>query len=369
MRILIAAGGTGGHLYPALATASYLKEHHLVNRILWVVGKRDLESELISSQGFEFKQLKTQAFPRTLSIKWISFGISLVVSFFQSFLILLRFKPSIVIGMGSFHSYPVVTLAFLFGIRSLICEQNVYPSLTNRLLSHYASKIATTWAQTNEYLPPKATRAKNKIQLMGNPVRSEILKTKRKEGIEKLNLDKNKFTFLFLGGSQGAHSLNKAGAEAIKLLDKEKLAREIQVIFITGRNDIKWVKDCLKSLKIKILVFPYLKEIQYAYTASDLVICRSGAGTIAEITALGLPSILIPYPYAAEGHQYKNAKVLEEKGASYIIIEKDLTGERLKKLLLDLIDDRPLLEKMARQSKKLGRPQAARKIAELIVAM
>lgn len=213
---------------------------------------------------------------------------------------------------------------------------------------------------------------------MGNPVRSEVLKAEKKgsgriyptiEGIKKLKLDENKFTLLFLGGSQGAHSLNISGAEAIKLLDKEKFATEIQAIFITGRNDTKWVKDSLKSLKIKSLVFPYLEEIQYAYAASDLVICRSGAGAIAELTALGLPSILIPYPYAAEGHQYKNAKVLEEKGAARLIIEKDLTGERLKKLLLDLIGDRPLLEKMSRQSKKLGKPQAAQKIAELICEM
>lgn len=366
MRILIAAGGTGGHLYPALAINSYLKEHHLVSRILWVIGKRDLESELIPLQGFEFKQIKAQTFPRALSIKWVSFGVSLVVSFFQSFLILWQFKPSIVIGMGSFHSYPVVTLAFLFGIRSLICEQNVYPSLTNRFLSWYASKIATSWAQTNEYL---SRRVKNKIQLIGNPIRSEILKVKREEGIEKLDLDKNKFTLLFLGGSQGAHSLNKSGAEAIKLLDKEKIATEIQVIFITGRNDVKWVRDFLKSLQIKSLTFPYLEEIRYAYAASDLVICRSGAGAIAEITALGLPSILIPYPYAAEGHQYKNAKVLEEKGAACIISEKNLTKERLKKLLLDLIGNKPLLEKMSRQSKELGRPQAARKMAELVCEM
>lgn len=366
MRILIAAGGTGGHLYPALAIASYLKEHHLVSRILWVAGKRDLEKELIPLQGFGFKQLKTQTFPRALGIKWVSFGVSLVVSFFQSFLILWQFKPSIVIGMGSFHSYPVVMVAFLFGIRSLICEQNVYPSLTNRFLSWYASKIATSWAQTNEYLP---RRVKNRVQLTGNPIRSEILKVKREEGIKKLDLDKNKFTLLFIGGSQGAHSLNKSGAEVIKLLDKEKLATKTQAIFITGRNDVKWVRDSLKPLKIKILVFPYLEEIRYAYAASDLVICRSGATTIAEITALGLPSILIPYPYAAEGHQYKNAKVLEGKGAACIIIEKDLTGKRLKKLLLDLIGDRPLLEKMARQSKKLGKPQAARKMAKLIVTM
>jgi len=363
MRVLITAGGTGGHIHPALAIASYLKEHQLANHILWIKGKKKLESELLSSQEFEIRQIITQAFPRAFSSKWIEFIVKLLISFFQSFLILLRFRPKIVIGMGSFHSYPVVMVAFFLGIRTLICEQNVRLSLTNKLLSPYVLKIATSFPQTNRYLSP---RIKNKTQFVGNPVRPEILTATRKEGIKKLNLDKDKFTILFLGGSQGAHNLNKVAIESIKLLDKEKIRNNVQIIFITGKNDIEWVKKSLESLRIKSLAFSYLKEIQYAYAASHLVICRSGATTIAEITARGLPAILIPYPYATREHQHENGKVLQAKGAAYLFMEKDLTPERLKNLTLSLTKDKILLKKMSRQSKKLGRPQATQEVVKLI---
>jgi UDP-N-acetylglucosamine--N-acetylmuramyl-(pentapeptide) pyrophosphoryl-undecaprenol N-acetylglucosamine transferase len=191
--------------------------------------------------------------------------------------------------------------------------------------------------------------------------------TGRQKGIKRVNLDKDKFTLLFLGGSQGAHNLNKIGVEAIQLLNRQKKMRdEIQVIFITGENDSKWVENSLAPLKIKSLVSSYLQEIQYAYAASHLAICRSGATTIAELTALGLPAILIPYPYATGRHQYENARVLQAKGAAHLLVENNLTGDRLKKLILDLIEDKNLLKKMSRRSKELGRPQATKEIVELI---
>lgn len=364
MRVLITAGGTGGHIYPALAIASYLREHHLANRILWIGGRRRLEVKLLRWQGFDFKQIKASPFPRAFSQKWIGFPFKLFFSFFQSFLILLQFRPTVVIGMGSFHSYPVVMLAFFFGIRSLVCEQNASFSLTNKFLLPYVSKIATSFPQTNKNL---SKRIKNKTQLIGNPIRFKIMATGRQKGIKRVNLDKDKFTLLFLGGSQGAHNLNKIGVEAIQLLNRQKKMRdEIQVIFITGENDSKWVENSLAPLKIKSLVSSYLQEIQYAYATSHLAICRSGATTIAELTALGLPAILIPYPYATGRHQYENARILQAKGAAHLLVENNLTGDRLKKLILDLIEDKNLLKKMSRRSKELGRPQATRKMVELI---
>ena len=359
-----AGGGTGGHIYPAIAIASYLREHHLVSRILWIGGGRKLEVELLRSQGFDFKQIKASPFPRAFSQKWIGFPFKLLLSFFQSFLILLQFRPTVIIGMGSFHSYPVVMLAFFFGIRSLVCEQNASFSLTNKSLLPYVSKIATSFPQTNKDLSKKI---KNKTQLVGNPIHFKILTTTRQEGIKRFNLDKDKFTLLFSGGSQGAHSLNKLGVEVIQLLNRQKKMRdEIQVIFITGDDDLKWVENSLTPLKIKSLVFSYLQEIQYAYAASHLAICRSGATTIAELTALGLPAILIPYPYATGRHQYENARILQVKGAALLLVEDNLTGDRLKTSIIDLIEDKKLLKKMSKQSKELGRPQATREMVELI---
>jgi len=345
MKVLIAAGGTGGHLYPALAIASYLKEFDSANHILWVGGKRELEFKIVSSEGFKFKKISIRSYPRTLSIKWIIFWLNLGVSFAQSLGILLWFKPQVVVGMGSFHSYPVVMLAFFLGIPTLICEQNVHPSLSNRFLCRWVSKIAISFPQTKDFFPLKV---RDKLYFTGNPLRPQIFKVKREEALKKMGLEKDKFTLLFAGGSQGAHTLNLSAIEAIKLLEKEGFSDKIQIIFITGKNDLKWVEESLKTIKTKSLILSYLNQMEYAYNISDLIICRSGATTISEITALGLPAILIPYPYATEEHQLKNAKVLQKRGAASIITEEEISGEKLKENILKLINDRKLLKEIGR---------------------
>jgi len=366
MKVLIAAGGTGGHLYPALAIASYLKEVDSANHILWVGGGRELEFKIVSSEGFKFKKISIQSYPRTLSIKWVVFWLNLGVSFAQSLGILLWFKPQVVVGMGSFHSYPVVMLAFFLGIPTLICEQNVHPSLSNRFLCRWVSKIAISFPQTKDFFPLKV---RDKIHFTGNPLRSQIFKVKREEALKKLGLDKDKFTLLFAGGSQGAHTLNLSAIEAIKLLEKEGFSDKIQIIFITGKNDLKWVEESSKTIKTKSLILSYLNQMEYAYNASDLIICRSGATTISEITVLGLPAILIPYPCATEEHQLKNAKVLQKRGATSIITEEEISGEKLKENILKLINDRNLLKEMGRESKVLGKPEATGEVVKIIYSL
>ncbi|MCD6471864.1 undecaprenyldiphospho-muramoylpentapeptide beta-N-acetylglucosaminyltransferase [Candidatus Aerophobetes bacterium] len=367
MKVLIAAGGTGGHLYPALAIASYLKKIDYTNCILWVGGKRTLEFKIVSSEGFKFKKISIQSYPRTLSIKWATFWLNLWISFAQSLVIILWFKPQVVVGAGSFHSYPIVMLSFFLGIPTLICEQNLHPSLSNRFLCRWASKIAISFPQTKDFFPLKV---RNKLYFTGNPLRSQIFKLKREDALIKLGLDKDKFTLLFTGGSQGAHSLNLSAIEAIKLLEKKEGSdKKIQVIFITGKNDFKWVEESLKTVKIKSLILSYLNQMEYAYNASDLIICRSGATTISEITALGLPAILIPYPYATEEHQLKNAEVLQKNGAALIITEKELRGEGLKENILKLINDRNLLKEMGKKGKALGKPEATEEIVKIIYSL
>ncbi len=366
MRILIAAGGTGGHIYPGLAIASYLKKHCLTDEILIVGGGRELESYLVSSQGFNLRQISIPSYPRYFSSKWIVFGWDLGVSFLQSLFILWTFKPQVVIGMGSFHSCPLIILASFFGIPNLICEQNVRFSLSNRLLAPWASRIALSFSETQKYLSPRLLR---KTYLTGNPIRSEIIKVKKEEAIEKLGLDKDKLTLLFLGGSQGAHSLNRSGIEVVKLLAREKLGKEIQIIFITGKKDVEWVRTSLKSPGIKSLILSYLPQMEYAYAASDLVVCRSGATTLAEVTSRGLPAILVPYPHATGEHQWKNAEVLQAMRAAELILEENLTPEKLKTTILGLITNKSLIKGMAQKSKALGKPQATRKVIELILSL
>ncbi|MCD6231994.1 undecaprenyldiphospho-muramoylpentapeptide beta-N-acetylglucosaminyltransferase [Candidatus Aerophobetes bacterium] len=362
MKILVVAGGTGGHLYPAKAIASYLKEQNLIKDILWVGGGKEIEREIIVPQ-YKFKRINIQYCPRTLSLKWIRFIQELIVSFFQSFLIITQFKPTIVLGMGSFHSYPLVITAAFKGIPTIIFEQNVRLSLTNRFLLWWASTIVISFSETQKFIPLKRRR---KTLLIGNPVRKEIIEEEKGEALRKLKLSKEVFTLLFMGGSQGAHSLNLYGVEALKSLEKEEVPEKIQIIFLTGKKDYQWVRESLKSLKFQSIVFPYLERMEYAYAACDLVISRSGATTIAEITARGLPSILIPYPYATSSHQLENAKLLQREGASYLILEKDLSGRIIKETILKLLRDQDLLKKMAKKSKNLGKPEATREVAKLI---
>ena len=363
MRVLIAAGGTGGHIFPGLAIAFYLKENIPDVRVLWVGGNRDTDSKVLSSHGLQFTSISMQSWPRKFSAKQIGFAWNLTLSFFQIFFVLIRFRPHVVVGMGSYHSFPTVILSYFLGIKSLICEQNVNLSLTNRFLARFASRIAISFPQTKRFFPSSQI---DKIYLMGNPIRPEILKASKEKALRTLGLKQGTFTLFFLGGSQGAHTLNRVGTETINLLKKENRLKNIQLIFITGRKDLEWVRECLKLTGVPSLVREYLSQIQYAYAAADLVICRSGATTLAEITGRGLPAILIPYPYATDCHQMENARYLEAQGAAYTISEKDLAAKKLMASILKLLRNRDLLKKMGRKSKQLGRPRATEIIVSLI---
>ena len=366
MRVLVAAGGTGGHLYPALALANYLKKEHLAQEIIWIGGKRFLEKEIVTSSGFKFLEINTRSCPRGFSWKWPFFLWNLTISLKQCFFIFLKSRPQVVVGMGSFHSYPVIIISFLLGIPSLICEQNLIPSLTNRTLARRATAIAISFPQTKEYFAPLLYP---KIKTVGNPVRKEILTTKRKEASIELNMKENRFTLLFLGGSQGADFLNQIGIKVLQLLDREEISPQIQSIFIVGIQNKELALHPPLLQRIKLLILPYSSKIQYVYAMSDLVISRSGATTLAEITACGLPSILIPYPYATENHQWRNAQILERKGAALLVAESELKAKRLKKLILDLINNREILREMSKKSRQLGKRDSTEQMAKLLISL
>jgi len=364
MRILVVAGGTGGHIYPAATLADYLKKQNNAHLILWVGGKGELEEKIIPWGKVEFKKISAQPFPRSLSLKWINFILKIVFSLLQSLRYILTFKPDVVVGMGSFHSYPVTLAAFLCGIPVVLCEQNIYLSLTNRMLLPLASEIALSFSSSRNYLP---FWGKKKAVVTGNPVREEIITTSKEEGIKKLDLEEGKFTLLFLGGSQGAHFLNKVAIETLHLLEEGKIKNEVQFILITGEKDYPWVRDRIREIKLRGKVFPFLSQIHYAYAASDLVISRSGATTLAEITARGLPCILVPYPFATNEHQKKNALALEKEGGAKVITQERLHPLLLKRSIEEIIQNPELQNKMREASHRWGRPLATQSVANLIL--
>jgi UDP-N-acetylglucosamine--N-acetylmuramyl-(pentapeptide) pyrophosphoryl-undecaprenol N-acetylglucosamine transferase len=286
----------------------------------------------------------------------------MVKGLFQSIRCILKFKPDIVLGMGSYVCAPVILATIFFRIPVLLHEQNAIPGLTNRVLSRISTKIAISFPTTKEFFP------KEKVTLTGTPIREEIGKVRKEDARLSLGLERDRFTLLLFGGSRGAHSINRAAVEALPKLEKLS-SQPLQVIYITGMEDYEWVKDKLAGIKLKIKISEYLFDMSKAFAAADLVICRAGATTLAEIAACGLPAILIPYPHSAENHQLYNAHYFLKAGGAKLILDKDLTGELLAKSVVELIKRKDELSRMADKSKEFGKADASRKICELIYSI
>jgi len=343
--IAIAAGGSGGHIFPGIAIAQTFSIKNLGN-IIFVGRKDSIEEKIIKENGFPFYGITAAGFvgkdffTRIKSILLILKGIK------QSLKILHEQKIHLVLGTGSYVSVPVVLAAKKLSIPVILQEQNVIPGKANRFLARFAEKICLSYPESKKYFPEK------KCFITGNPVRKEILNLKK---------ETNKtIKILILGGSQGARAINEAFCAAWPYL-KEK---EIQFIHQTGEKDFLWVREFYEKNNIPGKVFPFLKDMAWAYAQANLVISRAGATTLAEITLIGLPSILIPYPWAI-GHQLYNAKVLEKAGAAVVIPQEELTGKRLAETILDLIKNNQCLKKMTTAALNLGKPEAAEKIVAL----
>lgn len=356
MRILITGGGTGGHIYPALAIANRLKEEN--HEILFVGAEGALDREIITREGFTFRSIPVLPLKRKFSFFIFKFGIKFITGFFQSFPILFNFKPHLIVGTGGYSSAPVGLAAYLLHIPLLIHEQNLYPGLTNRFLSRFAREIDITFPKSKEHFK------RRKVKITGNPIREEILSLNKERALKNLKLRSRRFNLLVFGGSQGARAINYCLARILKkgLLE----GKGLQLILLSGFFDFEYLIQAAKSSKIPLLIKPFLHNMADAYGAADLVISRAGATTLAELTACSLPAILIPYPRATRRHQEYNARHLAKEGAAMIILEKDLSPKRLADSILRLMEDRDRLKRMRERSRGLGRPWATDRVVESI---
>jgi UDP-N-acetylglucosamine--N-acetylmuramyl-(pentapeptide) pyrophosphoryl-undecaprenol N-acetylglucosamine transferase len=348
-RFLFAGGGTGGHLYPAIAVAEKIIELKPEAEVLFVGTRNKIEFREVPKHGFKIKSLWISGFSRSFNLKNLLFPIKLFVSALQSLKINIQFKPKVAVGTGAYVSGPAIWGASVVGSKIMLLEQNSYPGLTNRLLEKRADQIHTSFEDSKKYF-----RHKEKITNSGNPIRFNI-KLMGKDAARKQFSLGNRKTVLVLGGSLGARSINEAVKKMLDRFEDEKL----QVIWQTGTYYFEDYKN-LETDNVKII--PFIDNMSEAYSSADLIIARAGATTVAEISYLGLPVIFVPSPNVAADHQYKNAKSLEEAGAA-VVIKDSLVNDILYQTIVDTINNADLLNTMSENIKVFSKPGAAESIA------
>jgi len=360
MRVLITGGGTGGHINPALAVAQKVRHENPSDAILYVGTKNSLESELVPKEGFEFKSVTAKYLRRKITFENIVTLFASAKGVMESFGIINEFKPDIVVGTGGYVCGPVVLAAHLKKIPTMILEQNVFPGITNKLLSKIVDTIGISFEEAKRYFPEGV---QNKLILVGNPVRKEITATDRRKSRIKYSLKPEDVFIYSFGGSGGQVSLNEAIIDVIRYYNGNK---NVKLLHVTGKRLYESFMEELKNKNIEIEenieIIDYMYEAPAALSASDIVIGSAGAITIAEITAVGVPSILIPKTYTAENHQEYNARALEKEGAALVLLEKDLTGDTLLKAIEEVIENKNVLKTMSLNSKRLGNSDVENKI-------
>ncbi len=357
MRAIIAGGGTGGHLFPGVSLASHINNKYPKAKIVFVGTERGLEAKVIPKSGYELKLISVKGFVGKSAKDKVNSVLSLVKSLFECKKILKSFCPDIVFGVGGYASFPMVLMATLNKIPTIILEQNTVPGLANKVLGKIVDAIAVTYPETIDYFQ------KEKVYLTGTPIRKEILLGDKQKAINIFNLERERQTVLIFGGSLGARKINKAIIDGLPYL--LSLRDKIQIIHQTGESDYNWVMAEYRKLPFKATVLPFIYDMAEAYSVADLVICRAGASTVAEITALGKASILIPYPYAAYNHQEMNARRLLSRGACEMVLDRELNGEIISKKINKILSDPVVKKEMEMASIAFGKTNAAEKIVEI----
>jgi UDP-N-acetylglucosamine--N-acetylmuramyl-(pentapeptide) pyrophosphoryl-undecaprenol N-acetylglucosamine transferase len=355
LKILIAAGGTGGHVFPAIAIADEIKKLRSNAEFLFVGTKGKIESRVVPQRGYVMACIWISGFHRSVRIENLLFPIKVFVSLVQSFFLMKKFQPGIVIGTGGYVCGPVLYVASMLGIPTAVHESNSFPGITTRMLSTRATRIFTAFDATARWL-----KRKDNIELSGTPTRDVLGTVSREDGIKFFNLDPSKKTVFVFGGSLGAASIN----EAVKYLVHDVSDFNIQWIWQTGKTDAVLAMTTMKNCWVNT----FIDKIEYAYAAADLVVCRAGATTLAELTRLGKASILIPYPYAAADHQTFNAQTLVNAGAAMMIADRDVKM-KLKDVLNSILNDDKKRQQMNEASLALGKPNAGREIAQRILEL
>lgn len=345
---MIAGGGTGGHIFPGLALADAFRAKDPDTKILFVGTERGLEKKLVPAKGYPLSFIPARRLKGESLLSRARTFLGIPLSLWHCQKLIRHFAPDLVVGVGGYSSGPLLLTAKILRHRTILLEQNSVAGLTNRILGHFACRIFTHFEESASFF-------KRPVHCLGNPVRQEILE-QFKRGSKTSPL----FTVLILGGSQGATPINRAVTEALSPLFRDK----IRFLHQTGEKDFSWVSEAYRKGGFQREIFPFIQEMGRYYKEADLVIARSGAMTVTELAACGRASLLIPYRFAADNHQQKNAEALVQAGAAQILLHDEVTGKRIAAILEEFLQKPELLQMMAAAAARLGRPNAGAEIVE-----
>lgn len=368
MKILFATGGTAGHINPALAVASYIRETVPDSEILFVGTADHMEARLVPQAGFQFKSIEISGFRRSFSPSAISHNIKtvlrLIKSSGESKKIIKEFKPDVAVGFGGYVSGPVLQSAVKLGIPTCIHEQNAFPGITNKTLAKEVDKVMLTVEDAKKYLQPK-----NPVEVTGLPVRGELLKADKSLSRASLGIPDDKYLILSFGGSLGAKPLNDAMYDILISSAESGKYYHIHSVGTNGSEYLKKFEEAgfVDGKKGTVEVRQYIDNMDVCMSAADLVIGRAGASSLSEIEAMGKASILIPSPYVAENHQYHNAMALVNRGAGFIIEEKNLNSHSLYNKINELLSDPQQLQTVEKNAKAMAITDARERIAKIIL--
>ncbi|MFN8586429.1 MAG: undecaprenyldiphospho-muramoylpentapeptide beta-N-acetylglucosaminyltransferase [Candidatus Eisenbacteria bacterium] len=358
MKILIAGGGTGGHVFPGIAVAEELRRLRPDCEVVFVGTRRGLESQAVPEAGFPIRYMASSGFNRRRWWTWPVAALTNLVGLLQALVLVLTENPKVVLGTGGYVSAPISFAAKLLGRPLILQEQNSRPGLANRLLSRIADEVHLSFLEARSHFPRK-----DHLKVTGNPVRAHILAGDAEAAMREFDLDPARPVVFVFGGSLGASRINEAAVETLRQL-KDRVS--LQMILQTGRHDHDRVKAIVDAEKLPARVLPFVKKIHMAYAAADLVVCRAGAMTLAEIAVCGLPAILVPYPFAAHNHQEDNAANLVDRGAAVMIADSELTGDRLAREVAHLLADKQALSRMSANARLFARPDASSRLARTL---
>jgi UDP-N-acetylglucosamine--N-acetylmuramyl-(pentapeptide) pyrophosphoryl-undecaprenol N-acetylglucosamine transferase len=361
MRVIIAGGGTGGHLFPGLAVAEEFRNRDAQTEVIFVGTEFGIEARVVPREGYPIRFLRAEGLVGKSVFRKIRAMVKVLFSIVDSYRIIRTVSPDIVIGVGGYASGAIMLVAFLMSMPAMILEQNSMPGLTNKILGRFINTVCITYQESMSFFQ------NSKTFLTGNPVRMQVLKGSVESAYKLFSLERGLFTVFTFGGSSGARSINRTMVDALNYMPD--LRDKIQFLHQTGLNDYETTRDAYRKAGFKGTITPFIYQMGEAYAVADIVISRAGATTLAELTALGKPAILVPYPYAAGNHQELNARKLLEMGAAKMMLDRELKGEALAENIRELYMNETMRADMQRNSRAVGRPEACAKVVDIAMSL